>query len=132
MDRHAHLGDKCTTQWRRAPGRTWPQAIEAAVLTPQVYSAKACPSPQEDLSRKFSRFWIHGGTRPGEHQPAGPLRVSCGTAAARLLRRRVHYAEVCARSRAAKLPLGFPEGWRRDHRHHRGAGEASPGLISDV
>lgn len=130
VDRHTHLGDKCATQWQKAPGRTWPKAIEAAVLLLRFTLLENV----HNLRRTFleSQLFLllgHGGTRPGEHQPAGPLRISCGPPTPRLIRCRVHYAEVCARSRTAQLPLGFPEGWRSNHRHHRGAGEASPAWL---
>lgn len=65
----------------------------------------------------------HGGAGPGEHQPVGPVRVPLGAAEARLVRRGVHHAQVCAGSRTAQLPLGFPEGRRSDHGHQCGAGE---------
>lgn len=133
VDRLTHLGDKCATRWRKAPGRTWPKPIEAAHSLPRLTLLKNVPELRRTcLERHLPLLLGDGGTRPGEHQPAGPLRLSCRPAAARLIRCRVHYAEVCARSRAAQLPLGFPEGWRSDHCHHRGAGEPSPALLSDV
>lgn len=133
VDRHTHLGDKCATQWWKAPGRTWLKPIEAAVCLLRFTLLKDAPHLRGTfLESRLLLLLGHGGTSPGEHQPTGPLSVSCGPAAARFRRCRLHHAEVCARSRAAQLSLGFPEGWRSEHRHHCGAGEAPPLVITDV
>lgn len=68
----------------------------------------------------------HGGTGPGEHQPAGPVRVPLRPTQAGLVRSRVHHAEVSAGGRTAQLPLGLPEGRRSDDGPQCGDGEETP------
>lgn len=89
---------------------------------------RASETDQSNFSS--SSLWGHGGTGPGEHQPAGQVRVPLGPSEAGLVRSRVYHAEVSAGGRTAQLPLGFPEGRRSDHGPQRGAGEES--LLLDL
>lgn len=67
----------------------------------------------------------HGGTGPGEHQPAGPVCVPRWPSTARVFWSHLYFIEVRPRSRIVELSMGFPEGWRSEHCHHSGDGESS-------
>lgn len=91
--------------------------LSTALCKPCLWSQRLRGLQVRDRSQS------HGGTGPGEHQPAGPLRVPLRSSSARFVRSCVHHAEVCTGSRTSQLPLGLWEGRGGDHGHQRGAGE---------
>lgn len=148
MDKHPHVcGKYVALGWNSdvRPSETWARACGLymqKVRTHTVWSWTDCDGAAKQLyrptdsvlerdqsnfsyvSRPFgSQLWGHGGTGPGEHQPAGQVRVPFGPSEAGLVRSGVHHAEVSAGGRTAQLPLGFPEGRRSDNGPQCGAGE---------
>lgn len=93
----------------------------------RIYIVRIQKISSEEASSLELREWkltrCHGGAGPGEHQPAGPVYVPLRPPRTRLVRGRVHLAEVGSGSRTAQLPLGLPEGGRGEGGRQRGAGE---------
>lgn len=65
VDRLTHLGDKCATRWRKAPGRTWPKPIEAADFLPRLTLLENVPDLRRTFLERQSLLLLgDGGTRP--------------------------------------------------------------------
>lgn len=113
--------------------QTGRRRVAAAYIWPRWRLAQFGPGPT--VEKEPSHLSVvtcreprpsHGGTGPGEHQPAGPVRVPLRPSQAGLVRSRVHHAEVGAGGRTAQLPLGLPEGRRSEDGAQCGAGEETP------